>query len=288
MFCRSKDVAIIVFVLGLLGGSVELNAQSFTIRIDPVVIPYDPATGVGSATTQIHVSQDIVGGIPVVDTAGFSLGFTNDPSVFKVASLDLAGVLADLNGGAGPNLSTANVYPDGATGSAIYGNLGITLIPYPSPLLVFEITLETIPSAWIGNTVGGTATFATGSPVQSQPPVQTVMTYGPGQTQSPMAWLFPTLQFAPEDQLFTRGDADGDGSVIAVGDAITILGGLFANGDIPCEAAADVNGDGTLDIADPIALLSYGFGGGPPPPAPFPSCGLESVTTTLTCSQNGC
>lgn len=49
-------------------------------------------------------------------------------------------------------------------------------------------------------------------------------------------------------------------------DAIVALGLLF-RGDDPgvCAAAAEFNGDGRLDIADPIALLRYLFNGGPRP-----------------------
>ena len=39
----------------------------------------------------------------------------------------------------------------------------------------------------------------------------------------------------------------------------------------PCLAAANTNGDGGVDITDPIYLLAHLFLGSTPPPAPFPS-----------------
>ena len=45
---------------------------------------------------------------------------------------------------------------------------------------------------------------------------------------------------------------------------------IFTGGTIPCDNAADSNDDGTLNIADGIALLGYLFNGAPPPPPPLP------------------
>ena len=43
---------------------------------------------------------------------------------------------------------------------------------------------------------------------------------------------------------------------------------IFTGGTIPCDNAADSNDDGTLNIADAIALLGYLFNGATPPPPP--------------------
>lgn len=73
--------------------------------------------------------------------------------------------------------------------------------------------------------------------------------------------------------LFIRGDANGDGAV-DIGDPIAILGVLFQGDPLgTCMAALDGNGDTALDIADAIYLLSFLFAGGTPPPAPYPAPG---------------
>ncbi|MBT6541498.1 MAG: hypothetical protein HOM39_08035, partial [Planctomycetes bacterium] len=51
----------------------------------------------------------------------------------------------------------------------------------------------------------------------------------------------------------------------------------------PCDNAADSNDDGTLNIADAIALLSYLFSGASAPPAPFPDCGIDPTVDALEC-----
>jgi hypothetical protein len=75
---------------------------------------------------------------------------------------------------------------------------------------------------------------------------------------------------------FTRGDCNGDGSV-DVADPIATLAHLFGGVPSLCPEACEVNGDSALDMADPIAALGYLFGSAPSPPLPlpFPDCGAD-------------
>lgn len=73
---------------------------------------------------------------------------------------------------------------------------------------------------------------------------------------------------------FIRGDANRDG-VVNVADPVTILAGIFAGGDLPCEDAADVNDVGPIDLSDAIYLLYYLFSGSYPPLPPFPRPGED-------------
>jgi mono/diheme cytochrome c family protein len=61
-------------------------------------------------------------------------------------------------------------------------------------------------------------------------------------------------------QTFTRGDSDGNGTIV-ITDAIVILNFLFSGaGTAPvCTPAADANGDTELNITDPIFLLGFLF-----------------------------
>ena len=64
---------------------------------------------------------------------------------------------------------------------------------------------------------------------------------------------------------------------------------LFSGGLIACENAADANDDGSMDIADAIALLGYLFSGQPAPPVPFIECGLDPTDDPLACeTYNSC
>jgi DNA-binding beta-propeller fold protein YncE len=83
---------------------------------------------------------------------------------------------------------------------------------------------------------------------------------------------------------FIRGDADGNGGV-NVSDPIFILEHLFRGGRAPrCEDAADADDSGRLDTTDPILILDHLFRGGSAPPAPYPFAGADPTPDTLACS----
>jgi ELWxxDGT repeat protein len=77
----------------------------------------------------------------------------------------------------------------------------------------------------------------------------------------------------PRAPSFLRGDANGDG-LIDISDPVSTLGWLFLGSAAPaCAAAANPNGDAEVDISDATYLLGHLFLGGPAPLAPFPGCG---------------
>ncbi len=83
---------------------------------------------------------------------------------------------------------------------------------------------------------------------------------------------------------YRRGDANCD-STIDIADPITILSYLFQGGTVACLAACDVNNDDSVDISDPVYDLMYLFRQGfPPPDPPFPDLGVDP-DTTLPCAQ---
>ena len=84
-------------------------------------------------------------------------------------------------------------------------------------------------------------------------------------------------------QTIRRGDANGDGAV-DLADPIRILDTQFGGSTAPiCEDAADANDDGLLQgIPDAITILNALFAGGTIP-APFPACGVDPTADVLTC-----
>ena len=86
--------------------------------------------------------------------------------------------------------------------------------------------------------------------------------------------------------LFMRGDANGDGS-LDIADPILVLGYLFSNKAVGCLDTADANDDGVIDIADPVRILGFLFGGAPPLPPPFPDLGLDPTPDDLSCELYG-
>lgn len=82
---------------------------------------------------------------------------------------------------------------------------------------------------------------------------------------------------------FVRGDANVDDS-INIADPVAILTYLFGGGPLPiCFDAADSNDDGGVDISDSIYLLSFLFAGGPDPLPPYPDCGTDPNIDILDC-----
>ena len=77
---------------------------------------------------------------------------------------------------------------------------------------------------------------------------------------------------------FLRGDANADGTVFCLIDALYLLQWAFTGGPPPpCFDAADIDDDGVLlALLDALACLGWQFGSGGPPPAPGPSdCGPD-------------
>ena len=85
-------------------------------------------------------------------------------------------------------------------------------------------------------------------------------------------------------QGFRRGDANVDGKT-DIADPIFLLNFLFGGGqETTCREGTDTNDDARVDIADTIFLLNYLFGGGPVPPSPGPKdCGPDSTAPPLGC-----
>ena len=100
-----------------------------------------------------------------------------------------------------------------------------------------------------------------------------------------------SVQVIENSSPFIRGDANRDGTV-DIADAIAILGNLFPGAGGPniltCADAADTNDDGGLNIADAITTLTNLFPGpgGPPGfPAPNPNCGTDPTDDPLDCAS---
>jgi myo-inositol-hexaphosphate 3-phosphohydrolase len=87
------------------------------------------------------------------------------------------------------------------------------------------------------------------------------------------------------DEAFRRADANGDGGV-DVSDPIFTLFYLFVGqSPPPCLKGADSNDDGEVQISDALHTLGFLFGGAVPPPAPYPECGADPTADGLTCEN---
>lgn len=102
----------------------------------------------------------------------------------------------------------------------------------------------------------------------------------------------PEFIAEPPGKKFRRGEANGDGAVDLT-DPIAVLNFQFQGGVEPvCKDAADADDSGILDLTDAIYSLNYQFLAGPSPPDPGPEvCGLDPTPDEgggdLGCAQ-GC
>ena len=96
---------------------------------------------------------------------------------------------------------------------------------------------------------------------------------------------------APTGPLFRRGDANGDGQ-INLSDPVSALSHLFAGGGgapLTCIKSADTNDDGQVNLTDPVFHLNHLFASGPAPSPPGETCGSDPTPDDLTCSVDaGC
>jgi len=101
----------------------------------------------------------------------------------------------------------------------------------------------------------------------------------------PSPWKVVVYTFMPGIALFKRGEVNGDERV-DLADAVAICWSLFDGLPLGCKDAADVNDDGTINLADPVYLLSYLFLGAAPPPPPGPYAAWYDPTPDgLDCSE---
>jgi len=84
---------------------------------------------------------------------------------------------------------------------------------------------------------------------------------------------------------FIRGDVDGNGA-IDINDPLSILAFMFQNGKVSCMDSADVDDSGVIDINDATYLLNWMFLGGKAVPEPK-SLGVDSTQDNLGCACYG-
>ena len=89
---------------------------------------------------------------------------------------------------------------------------------------------------------------------------------------------------------FIRGDANGDGVVFPLIDALYLMQFGFTGGPTPaCESAADADDSGDVfPLIDALYLLAFSFSDGPPPPYPHADCGVDLTVDSLSCVSAPC
>ena len=95
-------------------------------------------------------------------------------------------------------------------------------------------------------------------------------------------------QINPPPVEFIRGDSNEDG-VVTIHDSNDILCRLFSqcNPIHTCPAAMDANGDGQINLTDPIFINLFLFNEGQAIPYPYPDCDFQLPNDPVPCNLHG-
>jgi hypothetical protein len=261
-------------VPGMVDGAVSITGPPpvrYALDIDAATALYDTANGVAAAAVAVTlVEEPSSAGAPNPIT-GFALAIGHTAGLASALGALPGSGLELAGGGAGPDTFLVDTLPGGIVISATIPASPPWLATAPQELVT--ISYASVPITLMFNPFGLTVPLAAAPALTSPPTAPEVQS----PTNLPIAVLVApgSIAFVPREQ-FRRGDANGDG-VLDISDPVGILLHLFAGGAISCLDAADANDDGALDIADPLALLGHFFSGLPPPPPPR-TRGAVSVT----------
>ncbi|MDE0960140.1 MAG: hypothetical protein OSB09_05105 [Planctomycetota bacterium] len=241
---------------------------------------FSSATGVGSftGTTQIH--QDVAPGDTAAETQGFSLGVAHDAAVLDATAVDYGAVLGGLEGGTGPEFFNVGIFSGGITVGCIYDFQGGSFINFGTATDAVLVQYDTVPGPLAGTPPGGTiSTTLTPASGLGQTAVTMVMVVD-GQSIDMSGQSASVLLTAVGG--FDRGDCNDDAS-FNIGDAVTLLDGLFLGGLINCSNSCDSNDDNLINIADAVHMLAGLFSGGPLPSGTG-TCAPDATPGALGCA----
>jgi len=201
---------------------------------------------------------------------GWSYGVCSDPQVVVPDS-----VFAPLT--FSPAFLSQNLFLDGVTQTVLVDFIGTSPLP-PGTMVTQEVTYLVVGQ----DTDVATLSFCESL---SSPPILIEIAVGPNLFETPVL-AGGQITVIVDDPHFIRGDVDGNG-MTSLGDFVSVLAYLFANGTVSCEQAADVDDNEMVSLADAIVGLSYLFAGGSSPPAPT-TCGADPTPGALSCLQTPC
>lgn len=220
-----------------------------------------------------------------IDCGAFAVGVRNDPVLLTPNQVTGSTILTDLDGGAGPEFFEISLFPDGWTAAVVFDFLLIDTLQFPQVTTVLTTMYTNLGIDPATLPSGDVLTFADDL---GSPGVTNLVSSAGGQGYSPAFAAAPEIIFN-DSPSFSRGDCNGDG-LIDIGDPIFTLGFLFNSvGSIPCDSSCDANDDALLDIADPVRVLSFLFSGALPLPQPtYPICAEDPTPDLLECATDIC
>ena len=294
-FCvEGLDPEEILLVLEDESVSPATNPASVTIssaetfELVETSLPYDPATGEGSGSVEIRISDAI--GTP---STSFQVALAYDDDFMILDGVRAIGPLAEVNDGDGPEFLVANLEPVGGPGCTVgvYYSLSdvdlvLTFSAAGDRVLALDFVTVAENESFDGSEVVTEVRFEDGL---GDPPIDNAIVFidesYPNLLSTDVYWR------EQETTPFLRGDIDNDGEVFSILEALYVLEFAFIGGPAPvCADAADVDDDGSVfAILDALFLLDWNFLGGEVPPAPGPDeCGVDVTPDALDCAETEC
>ena len=131
----------------------------------------------------------------------------------------------------------------------------------------------------ISGVIRGTDGLGRSQPIRNAATVQSSIRNFCAPDQQSLTVHFEAIRIGP----FISGDSNGDGR-LDVADPIYLLGNLFREGPaFPCEDAADANGDGAIDLSDATFAVRYLFLGEDSPTGLELGCATREESTPESC-----
>ncbi len=249
------------------------------------VLPFVLSASASAATVEQGLDVDVQILIDAPENNyGFSFGFAHSGDALALISADPGAALSGFNGGAGPEYLLIDIDPEGASGlivACLYAINSISVMSAGNNQELIVGHYQALDTSPLGPTsLDFSADLVTQAP---SPPTAIVISLGSGSAVVNTSGTSVEVLEGVVGIQFTRGDFDGNGN-LDLGDPVNLLGYMF-NGGAPslCEKNADIDDDGIIVLGDPVLLLSYMFSGGPPPQEPFDSCGIDPTEDDLTC-----
>ncbi|MEE2890378.1 MAG: S8 family serine peptidase [Planctomycetota bacterium] len=219
------------------------------------------------------------GGVVVAELPVSITSFVEDPAPVGIQIYSFIPSVGGVDGAVNScAVDVQQQFPPPVAGFSVSSNSGT------APLLVeFTDTSTGVINTWIWQ-------FGDGFSSSLQNPIhmytdpgtfEALLTIsGSGGSDSSTTTIFVSMVAVP----FIRADGNGDG-FIDISDPIQALDYIFGTGQTDCIAALDFDDGGEVDIADAIAMLNFIFGSGGPPQVPFPDCGVDPTPDSLGCTS---
>ncbi len=277
--------------------------QRFAYGVEVPAIDYDPADVSAGITFSVDLTiQELETSLGFPNaTAGFSMGIAHDGGLLDATDARLTGALETLDAAAGLYFVGISVEPsggsdDGVTAGVVYDAFGVATLSFDAtePVLEVDYALTAGGLSRLEGNYAGLETELEWSNALGTPEVPNVVLLStPAETPPALENGVVALTARAGGGSFLRGDGDGDGTVIALLDALYLLEWGFASSAAPpCLDAADADDSGSVSaLLDALYLLQWAFLGGPEPPSPGPYfCGSDVSGDAIICDRSlpGC